>query len=206
MSVQFPMVPNAPGVPGVQRTPDSTDTGAPMLSADAPSLSAQAPKWGVYNAAGAEVLSPSSYTAFEISHDWKIADFPIEQGGFASYDKVRVPPHVKLECVLSGSATARQSFLNRLFAIADDTSTLYSIQIPEDVITPYSVEHFDWARTHSRGVTMITASLHFIYINLVQAGGMQNTAQPAAADPYNGGTAQPQAPTAAQNTQMRGWQ
>ncbi|MGO8403995.1 hypothetical protein ACC783_37935, partial [Rhizobium ruizarguesonis] len=85
----FPDVPKVPGVPAVARSliNPGTET-VPRLTQDSITVTAAAKnQWGIYTKAGALVLEADSVTAIGYDAEYRVADFPIEEGGFESYDK-----------------------------------------------------------------------------------------------------------------------
>ena len=60
----------------------------------------------------------ASTVEFDFDQEWTIADYPIEQGGFQSYDKVQLPFACRMRMACTGPASTRQGFLNAIFAIS----------------------------------------------------------------------------------------
>ena len=83
-------VPNVPGVPAVFFAPNSPVTPA-VLTADLildPFYAT--PQWGLYQG-GAPVIIAETVTAVDYRKEYTISDYPVEEGGFESFDKVELP-------------------------------------------------------------------------------------------------------------------
>src|SRR5579862_6696491 len=118
----FPDVPRAPGVPPVLRAIGGATTNIVMLAADAVSIIRMfiGPQWGLY-ANGMPLLIGDSVIAFDFRKEWRVSDYPVEQGepasqdgpqsqsavssqgGFRSFDKIAVPFDVRISFAVSGS-------------------------------------------------------------------------------------------------------
>jgi hypothetical protein len=64
----------------------------------------------------------ASFVDVEFKQDWPASDYPVEQGGFQTYDKVRLPFAVKLRLAASGSQAELQSFLTTIQNVCEDGS------------------------------------------------------------------------------------
>ena len=102
----------------------------------------------------------ASMVSFDFRQDWTIANYPVEQGGFASYDKVTRPYDVRLRMSCSGLAAKRQAFLQTVLTIANSTK-LFDIVTPEMIFTNVNVSHISWPRNGDHGVSMIMAEIWF---------------------------------------------
>lgn len=188
MSVLFPNVPIAPGVPPVLRKGLGIANAVSLLAADAALFTAQPAKWKILNSSGASLFPPDvSIDAVGGKQDFAIAGFPIEQGGWRNYDKVQIPGEVRVKIVKMGNVTERQQFRTQVEKMAG-TLDLLKLQTPERIMGPFSVEHFDWERTSSNGgMTMIEVETWFKYLGIVGGAPFQNTAQAGGAAPLAGG-------------------
>ena len=58
--------------------------------------------WGVYSLSGSLVFDVDSCVDLKFSNKAKVSTFPVEQGAFASYNKVNVPNSVKVRLAVGG--------------------------------------------------------------------------------------------------------
>lgn len=129
-------------------------------------LAFQYPKgWGVFDAGLFAVFDVDTMVDLRQSARTKVADFPIEDGGFVSYDKVREPFASKVRLAVSGADRVQQ-FLAALDEVVADFN-LYSIVTPDRVYTPVTMEGYDYARGRERSATMVTVDLEFREIRQV---------------------------------------
>ena len=109
MGLPFPNVPNLPGVPQIPRSSAVTVNEVTALASDQiGSLlwqSQQSPTvWGIYDAAGQVLLvTADSVVDFQARNEWQVASFPVQQGQFADYNKVKVPSEYMVRLTKGGS-------------------------------------------------------------------------------------------------------
>lgn len=155
------------------------------------------PQWGLYQG-GSPVVTADSVKGFDYRQDWQVADFPIEQGAFQSYDKVQRPFDVRLRFSSSGSATSRQALLDSIAAIAGDTN-VYDAVTPDATYQSVNVDHYDYRFVDGKsGLIIIDAWC--VQIMASSPPSSQNTASPSAASPVNGGTVQATPATSSQSS------
>lgn len=196
----FPVnVPNVPGVPPVTRAIGALANVATFLTGDAQGLFSGlfgTPQWGIYQG-GSPVVLAENVVSFDYKHQWSVADFPIERGAFASYNKVQVPYDARFRFSTGGSSAARQAFLNSIAAIAGDLN-LYNIVTPDAVYINANINHYDYDRKAMSGVGLLTVDVWTTEIRQVGETITSNVASPSIAPQINGGPVQPTAATATQ--------
>lgn len=198
----FPDVPVAPGVPPVARDGASVDDAPALLTGDDPSVAAstQDAVWGLFDSSGALVLKPDTFVGVDpASGEWKIPDYPTEEGAFQSYNKVQAPLEAKVTMSTGGDVQARASFLADARA-ACASLDLYTLVMPDGSFENMNALHFDITRTRERGATMMTIGLWLKEIRNTATATFTNTQTPAAQDPVNDGGVQPVAPSATVQT------
>jgi hypothetical protein len=135
-------------IPGLPPLPASVNvfTDVVLLTADAiligPSGTAQ---WGIFLNGEAVVLA-DNVVSLEFKQDFSIANYPVEQGAFASYNKVQHPFQAKLRFSTGGSVSDRQAFLDSIAAIIGDTN-LYTVMFPEGTYPNVNLTHQGYDRT-----------------------------------------------------------
>ena len=157
-------VPDVDGVPPVAFAP-SAGAAIQLLAADAiqlPSPPAGAPQWGLF-LGGAPVVTAESVVGVEYRKESMIADYPVEEGAFASYNKVKSPFDFRLRFSAGASAAARAALIASIDAIADDLN-LYDAVTPEAVYTNVNVAHHDYHRTARNGVGLMVIDVWCLQI------------------------------------------
>jgi len=173
---QFPNVPKLPGVPQLSRSPQFPAAPSPVLGLALAlgklwkSVFSQ-PTWAIYKSLpqGAQdaknasdlptvrviatrvpVVVPDSFGEFATRNEYAVVDYPVQDGGFASFNKVASPLEISVRMVKGGTQDARKRFLESLDAIAG-TTELYDIVTPEKTYLNVNVTRVENARRGARG-------------------------------------------------------
>ena len=150
-----------------------------LLSADTVDGGQFSKRWGVFRG-GAPVITFDAFIGIDFRRSWTIADFPLEQGAFESYDKVALPFDVRVKFSAGGSLQNREAMLASVDAISK-TLDLYDVVTPEVVYTSVNVQHYDYRRTATNGNGLLTVELWLLEVRigssgaLIQTGGAQPT-------------------------------
>lgn len=190
----FPNVPQLPGVPPLLRAPGlSFASGFELLVADAVAaiLGSSEPQWGIF--LDGEAVLPSDCTvSFEYKRDAVVADYPIEGGGFESYDKVELPFDVRVSVATGGSVSKRQALIDAV----DDayhTLELYDVLTPEKIFQSCNISHWD-QRRRARDVGLLVVDVWLVEVRVNAGSTFSDTQQPSGADPVAAGNVQPVQP------------
>lgn len=185
-------VPNAPGVPALNFVP-GIEAGMQLLTGDnAPLFSGVGSQWGIF-LNGVPVVTADNVVSFEFKQEFLLSDFPVEQGGFETYDRVQVPFDARIRFSSGGSDANRAALLNSIATVArPGNTTLYDVATPEKVYTSVSLAHQDIRRTAVNGVKLLVVDVWLLEVRLNQSTSLSNTQTPSGADQTNGGNVQPQ--------------
>jgi hypothetical protein len=217
--IPFPAIPAYPGVPPLPRAAIASPIISIGLGSLASilinSLQAQS-QWGIYDQNGnllgidnsgslsiESIISNQitgggdsvqSTVSVEYNKENKISTFPVEQGGFATYNKVQLPANPVVTLALSGDESDRTQFLAAIESACNSTD-LYNVVTPEVTYTNYSLERYNYRRSASRGMTLLIVEISLEEVRTVSATFTQATliqtpqAPDAAAQVQNGLTA-----------------
>ena len=146
------------------------------------------PQWGIFRG-GAPVIIADNVVSLDYRQEWTVADYPVEDGGFASYDKVQLPFEARVRfsagpTLLSQGGT---NLLDSIAAIAGDFN-LYEVRTPSRIYTNANIFHYDYRRTARNGATLIEVDIWLREVRITGLSTFGNTAQPSGADPINAGT------------------
>jgi len=170
----FPDVPPLPGVPQLRRDPAApapgSATNADGIDADfasqtdgddLPDDASQEP-WGIYLQGGGIALQPDTIVGYDYRSEARVADYPMEQGAFGSYNKVAQPFDFRVTMAYAGDANGRGDFLRKLDAMlrGPDSMQLYSIHTPEGVWEPVTIDNYNYRRDARSGVQMLTVEVY----------------------------------------------
>jgi hypothetical protein len=185
-------MPNVPNVPGVPPLLSYSTSSIVLAVIDLVSLLLGfGPIWGVFDEDGLPVFESANSTAtFEFSQDWTIANYPVEQGAFQSYDKVQNPFNIRMRIASGGSEFERQELLLEVQEAANSLD-LFSVVTPEQVFQNCNIAHYDYIRTADRGVGMLVIDIWFVQIRVTATANFQNTQTPTIAGQNNIGNPTP---------------
>jgi len=207
MSVTFPNVPNAPGVPQVARAflPNPTSAavtiGGAVLASLFGLISAQN-QWGIYDASGNLVFEPDSILDFEYHPKADIADFPVQGDSngnptsFASYNKVVLPWDARVRMSKGSALTDRQQFLKSL-KTAFNSIGLYMIVTPEETCQNCDIVNYDVVRSTQGQRATGAFFLHEVDVYFKQIQSVQAQYSTTTLSNASNPSAQPQAVTGA---------
>ncbi len=170
---KFPNVPNLPGVPQIARSllfpPSAPPTAGTNATSGALWHSTQAgPTWGVFDSSNAAVLKPDSVQDFGWRQEYKVSNYPVQNGQFASFNKVRVPFESSIIASKGGTLPERVAFLQQVDKIVASLS-LYTIITPEKSYLNCNVTRAELMRRGSANANYFDVELFFIEISQVSA-------------------------------------
>ena len=198
-----PTVPDAAGVPPVNRKPGTTPPPVVPETQDSNTIVVTAPqlKWGIHAQDGSDYFpegeGPDSYVEVEDTLDWSIPDYPTESGGFESFNKVTKPGEVHLTVAKGGSVGARQSFRQRLDTLASSTD-LVNVLTPGRTYKKYNLTRVEVGRTAETGAQLLRLRLLFTQVRTTVTAKFSNVEDASAASNVNGGAVQPGTPNPSQ--------
>jgi len=197
----YPNVPMLPGVPQLVRSPLFPPSPAPTLgTAQQDALGAgagQAPAWGIFDASFNAVLVPDSFLDFDQRAEYRISNFPVQAGAFASYNKVTLPQEVSVRMAFGQDLQARSNFLSTLDTLSASLD-LYTINTPERGYDNCNITRYEVTRRGKDGAFFLT-EIDVFFIQIIQvtaqysstAANTQNAQQPVSKPPVNQGGVQP---------------
>lgn len=202
--IPFPDVPQLPGVPAIPRLPSTIGGAIASVAAVASAASLQpadpyaATPWQITDDTGNPLVVPDSVVEFEYRGEMRVADHPVEQGSFASYNKVIVPFDARLTISCGGrGAMTREAFLSTLQSLRLSLQ-LVTLVTPDAIYPDCNLVHVDYRRTNRHGVSLLLAQLWFQEIRVTGVATV-TTVQPSGASPTGVGDVSPQSPTPQQS-------
>jgi len=205
----FPNVPPLSGVPQLARSLLFPPTAPPTIGTAATSgalwqSTTSAPIWGIFDDAGNNVTNADSVWSFDWRQENRIPNFPIQQGQFATYNRVGLPQELSVKLMKGGTLSDRTLFEQQINAlIAQSNINLYTIRTPEQSYADVSCSRAEISRISKDGAYFIEAELYFIEIDQVAAqystvATPTNNASEASAIPaVNNGLSQATTPSTA---------
>lgn len=159
---QFPNVPNLPGVPALARDPFAVGItlAAPLISGF---LGSFMPTWGIFDSSGNKALNPDTFIGIEYDNPFRVSIYPVEQGSFANYNKVKTPFSGTVRMAIGGPLQNRQQFMASLESMVADTN-LYTLVTPEATYANVNLERYEYRREETSSANLIVARCRFVEI------------------------------------------
>lgn len=181
-------VPKLPGVPLLPSYAPSivTLTTVDLLSSAFGNIQ---PIWGIFKN-NVPIVLADNVVSFDYRNDWQVADFPLEGGAFASYDKVQNPFEVRIRFSAGGGVDKRRAFLESIDALIQSLD-LVDVVTPEEVYTSVNITHQDFRRTAEHGVGLIVVDVWCRQIRVTATQQFTSTKSPDGTAQTNNGTVQP---------------
>lgn len=208
---QFPNVPQLPGVPQLVRSAASVPQPALGVAIQPPGppgllwrASQVAPVWGVFDAAGNQVITPDSVLVFNYRKEYSVSDYANQDQAFASYNKVAHPSESIMRFIKNATLGERSTFVTDCETVADSIN-LYTVITPERTYLNFNAIRHEMNRREKNGAYSIEADMFFREIRIVQGqydttgaavSPTANAKDPGAVPPVSLGIVQPQAPSA----------
>ena len=197
----FPNVAQLPGVPQLVRANQAFGTIRLAVGAVQKFLGAAAavgPTWGIFDSKGNLAIQPDSFLDFDNSNDWNLPTFPLQDGEFSNYNKVKLPAETSVKISKGGSLQDRKNLLDKLDQIAGDTN-IYSILTPEKPYLSVNIRRYAIRRMGREGAFYF-ADLEIFFRQIQQTtsqysstdANTANAVNPVATPPINLGTQFPQ--------------
>lgn len=131
-----------------------------LLTSDGPNQAgaSSGPQWGIFDQDLQPVIIGDSCLIVDFRKDYRISDYPVAPGGFASYNKVATPYDFKVTFTKGGSSSDRQNFLSVVDAICASLD-LYNATTPDATYQNANAVHYDYRRTSEKGVSLLTVNI-----------------------------------------------
>lgn len=166
--------------------------GVPLLADSGPEVQADiAQQWGLYDQSGLPAILADNVQSLEVALEAQISDFPVENGGFASYNKVIRPFDVRVAMTKGGSVEDRQAFVQQV-QDAWQSLELFNVVTPEVVYLDVNVVGVRRLVESDRGVGLMMLDVSLRKVRQTGRLAFTSTAQPASAGVNNNGAVQTQ--------------
>lgn len=115
--------------------------------------------WGIVNQFGIPIVLADTVVSMNYDAGSSISKYPVEQGSFASYNKVNAPSMATVSMAKgSGGSQERGGLLAQIEALLKSTVSFHIIT-PEYVYLNYQIVGINHARSAQDGATMITVNI-----------------------------------------------
>lgn len=112
------------------------------------------------------------------------SDFPVEEGSFATYNKVVRPETVRVSYAVSGSETDRVLFLNEI-RDAKNGNTLLNVYMPETIglFQNYTIVNYQMNRSAESGAAIFYIDVDLVEVKEIQAQYIASNKKTAIKEP-----------------------
>lgn len=199
-------IPRVAGVPALSSYAVVED--AVLLTADAARVLQllQPPQWGIFDQSGNPYLVGDTVKAVDFDQEYRPSNYPVEDGGFASYNKVARPFMLEITFTKAGNVAERAAFLATIDA-AIKSLYLFVVATPERVYQNVNITRQAFRRTRQNGATMLTVEVWCEEIR--QSQNLQFSSVPPTAPPgtvpATGGTGAAAPPQNALDASSQPW-
>lgn len=189
--IPFPNVPQVPGVPAVFRDltipslPELVNLGLGGLA----DLLFGTPLWGLYDQDGRQAVVFDAFLGVRFRNGGRISSFPVEQGGFSSFNKVDTPYDAAIRLAHSGDMASRNVMLSVLERIVRSTD-LYSVVTPEIVYASANLVNYAYTRDTRGGSSQLIVELYLEEVRQTAVAQFTETEEPSGSDPQSNGQVQ----------------
>ncbi len=142
-------------------------------------------------------ITGDSVKAVEYGREFTISTYPVEEGGFQSYNKVETPFDVLVIFTKGGDVASRDAFLAACES-ALESLALYDVATPEVTYTGVNVVRVGYRRTNVEGATLLTVEVGVQKVRTTATAAFSNTKAVSGSDTTQTGAVQAVAPTPAQ--------
>jgi hypothetical protein len=203
MSIAFPNVPFAKGVPVIARSPSINYVAQAYLGVAESFLIDQifpTAKWGLYNTSGEQLIDVDNVVSISFKQDSRVSNFPVESGKFASYNKVGTPYTSTIRISKGGSISERATVLNKIADLCASTA-LNTIITPEGSYLNANLVTYDYTRTNN----LLVVDLQIQEIRQVSPSyaRISDANNPASHPSQSNGITQAPTATSAQSTSFK---
>lgn len=169
MAFKLPSIPslpsvNLPKVVSFAKSPAAVLNVMSLIAKNLPKLNPPRPIYAILNA---ETLIPltipdSWQEVTPLVAEYQVSDYPIEDGGFAPYNKVRRPSLVAATLTKEGSDLERATWLEAIRQqLQADPIALYNILTPQGIFPNQTLVGLSFQTRNDRGSNLLYLELKF---------------------------------------------
>ena len=130
-------------------------------------VAASTPHWALISDKGTTVAPFDSMLSIDVKNENKLLASPVEESGFASYNKVASPLDIYVELAASASESGHAALLAALNKLAAGTE-LVSLVTPDQEHRHLNIESYSTKRTATEGAPLLVAELHLLEVRQVK--------------------------------------
>lgn len=125
-------------------------------------------RWTLTNASGEAVVAFTSFLSLDLRNESRVVSGPVEEGSFATYNKVETPLEVDVSLGIQGDDATLQSALDSLNALQAGTG-LVNLVTPNAEYQDLNLESFNYRRRREDGLGVLWVDLSLVGVKQVKA-------------------------------------
>ena len=131
-------------------------------------------KWTLTNSSGSTLVEFTSFLSMDLRNEGQVVNSGVEQGSFASYNKVTSPLELDVQLGFSGTDSELQTVLDTLTKLQEGTD-LVNVVTPNAEYEDLSLEAFSYSRKRENGLGVLFVDLSFVEIKEVSTSYTSTT-------------------------------
>ena len=124
-------------------------------------------QWTIVDEEGTTAVTFTSFIDIDVRNEGQVLSYPIEEGGFANYNKVQSPLDIHVTLATQGTDVEFEHILNKLNEYQAEAVKLF-VSTPSAYYGPVTLESYSNKRTRESGAGQLTVELVFVEIREVQ--------------------------------------
>lgn len=125
-------------------------------------------QWSLNNASGERVVEFTSFISMELRDEYNVVTGPVEEGSFASYNKVASPLEIDCSLGIEGDDNTLNTALDALNELAASTE-IVSLVTPETEYYNLNLHSVSYRRRREDGLGVLWLDLKLIEVRQVKA-------------------------------------
>ncbi len=125
-------------------------------------------RWLLADENGLPVVAFTSFLSADIRNESKVVSAPVEEGSFATYNKVATPLEVNVTLGIQGDDSTLQDALDTLTTLQAGTQ-LVSLVTPNAEYPDLNLEGFNYSRKRENGLGVLFVELSLVEVKQVAA-------------------------------------
>lgn len=166
----MPDLPELPDLPSLGELPDFGDLPGGLSSMDGGLGGEQdvnANTWLILDEEGNELLEFKSFISLDVRAESQVVSSAVEEGSFASYNKVEQPLAITAQLAFAGTEEEIQDAVFMLQVLREET-LLVSLVTPDAEFESLSLESFSYSRKREDGIGVLYCDLSFVEVKQVE--------------------------------------
>lgn len=174
----LPSLPSLPSkLPGISAATPAVLNAVSLIASKLPKLNPPFPIYAILDVETFLPLTiPDSWGELTIRSDYQIADYPIEGGAFAAYNKVKRPSMFGITLIRRGSDLARFAWLEAIRQqLQANPLARYNVITPQGIFQSYTISRWSYQTRPDRGTNILYLDLQFSEVLQIEGSSLKES-------------------------------